>query len=193
MFAVYIRVSSVGQNLAGQRAEIERWLKGNGVDESQVQWFVDATSGKDLDRLGFEKLQAAVFAGDIHTVIVWKIDRLSRNLRDGINTIVDWIERGVRLVSVTQGFDFSGAVGRMVAALLLSVGEMEREHIAERQAAGIREAKRRGVYQGRQLGSTKAKPARAAELRAKGLTVSEIAASLGVSMRTAKRYLATTV
>ncbi len=64
-----------------------------------------------------------------------------------------------------------------------------RKNIPERQAAGIAAAKERGVYPGRQGGTTKAKPPRAAELRAKGLTDSEVAEAMGVSRRTVQRYL----
>jgi DNA invertase Pin-like site-specific DNA recombinase len=74
-------------------------------------------------------------------------------------------------------------------AVLLGIAEMEMELRQERQAAGIRAAKRRGVYNGRRSGTTKAKPARAAELSQKGLSAAEIAAALNVSERTAFRYL----
>ncbi|MCP4858322.1 MAG: hypothetical protein GY903_27915 [Fuerstiella sp.] len=64
-----------------------------------------------------------------------------------------------------------------------------RGNIRERQAAGIAAPKERGVYSGRQGRTTKAKPLRAAELRAKGLTDSEVAEALGVSRRTVQRLL----
>ena len=61
--AVYIRVSTTGQNVAGQKRDILRWLDGNGVDAASVQWFIDKSSGDNLERPAFEDLQAAVFAG----------------------------------------------------------------------------------------------------------------------------------
>ena len=64
------------------------------------------------------------------------------------------------------------------------------EYRRERQAAGIAVAKERGVYRGRQRDTTKAQPRRARGLRSRGLTVEEIATALGVSRRTAFRYLA---
>jgi DNA invertase Pin-like site-specific DNA recombinase len=81
-------------------------------------------------------------------------------------------------------------VGRMVASVLFGLAEIEAEYRRERQAAGIAVAKRNGVYQGRQRGTTKANPARARALRARGLTIPEIALSLGLSPRTTFRYLA---
>jgi DNA invertase Pin-like site-specific DNA recombinase len=185
--AAYVRVSTVGQNEAGQRAEIERWLRGNGV--RSIRWFVDKKGGDDLDRPAFKKLQQAVFSGEVGTVLVYKLDRLSRTLRDGIDVLHDWCEKGIRVVSVTQQIDFNGAIGKMLAAVLLGIAEMEQETRRERQAAGIAAAKKKGKYQGRQPGTTKAKPDRALKLRERGFTIDEIARALGVSRPTVFVYL----
>ncbi len=190
MLGIYIRFSTVGQNTAGQKREIRRWLKGNGIDEKDVRWYVDKATGNNLDRPELERLQRDIFSGEIETVVVWKLDRLSRNLREGINVLADWCDRGLRVVSVTQQIDFNGALGKMLAAVLLGVAEMEQETRRERQAAGIDAAKERGdVYNGRKAGTTKAKPNRALELRNKGLIDSEIATAMGISRRTVQRYL----
>ncbi len=187
--ACYVRTSTIGQNQAGQKREIQRWLAGNGIDSKNVSWYIDRESGDTLHRPDFERLQRDVFAGDVGTVVVWKLDRLSRKLRDGINTLCDWCERGLRIVSVTQQIDFNGTVGKMLAAVLLGVAEMEQETRRERQRAGIDAAKERGVYLGRKAGTTKAKPTRARKLRDKGLTPEEIGKAMGVSIRTVFRYL----
>lgn len=55
------------------------------------------------------------------TVMVWKLDRLSRRLRDGVNLLADWCDRGIRVVSITQQIDLSGPVGRMIAAVMLGL------------------------------------------------------------------------
>jgi DNA invertase Pin-like site-specific DNA recombinase len=188
--ACYVRVSTVGQNEAGQRAEIQRWLTGNGIDPANVRWFVDkGKSGDSLLRPAFEQLQSAVFAGAVGTIVTYKLDRLSRSLRDGINVLCDWCDRGLRVVSVTQQIDFNGTVGKMLAAVLLGIAEMEQETRRERQAAGIDVAKKAGKYRGRVMGSTKARPERAMTLRKQGLSVEEIAKSLGVSRNTVFVYL----
>lgn len=185
--AAYIRVSTTGQNSAGQRREINRWLKGNGIDD--VQWFVDKETGDHLERKAFGKLQEAIFNGEVKTVVCWKLDRLSRSLRDGINVLCDWCDRGLRVVSVTQQIDFNGTVGKMIASVLFAVAEMEQETRRERQRAGIEAARERGVYRGRKPGSTKANPKKAMRLREKGLTLDEVANSMGVSRMTVCRYL----
>jgi DNA invertase Pin-like site-specific DNA recombinase len=190
MIAAYVRVSTSGQNVAGQKREIQRWLEGNGVDAASVRWYIDRSSGDDLERPAFEELQAAIFHGEVKTVAVWKLDRLSRSMRDGINVLADWCDRGLRVVSVTQQIDFNGAMGKMLAAVLLGVAEMEQETRRERQAAGIAAAKERGAYTGRQKGTSKADPSRAFALKDHGLTLAEVASALNVSTRTARRYLA---
>ena len=110
-------------------------------------------------------------------------------MANGIGVLSDWLSKGIRFVSVTQGFDFAGTIGKMIAALLFGVAEMEQETRRERQAAGIGVAKQNGVYTGRKSGTTKAKPDRAKQLRHRGLSVAEIAKSLGVSTRSVHRYL----
>ena len=185
----YVRVSTVGQNETSQKREIGKWLKGNGVSLDSVRWFVDKESGDNLNRPAFEDMQSAVFEGSAKTIIIWRLDRLSRKLKDGINVLCDWCEKGLRVVSVSQQIDFSGTVGKMLAAVLLGVAEMEQESRRERQRIGIEAAKERGIYIGRKAGTTKAKPSRAAELSAKGMTHGEIASALGVSRRTVIRYL----
>jgi DNA invertase Pin-like site-specific DNA recombinase len=189
--ACYCRVSTSRQKDDGQRAEIGRWLSAHGIDADRVNWYSDKETGTTLRRSEFERLQADVFAGRVKTIVLWKLDRLSRRLKDGINVLADWCERGVKVVVVTQQIELSGSVGRMIAALLLGLAEIEHEFRRERQTAGIAVAKRKGVYKGRQPGTTKAKPTRARELREKGLTAPEIAQAMGTSVRTVWRYLGT--
>lgn len=190
MIAAYLRVSTKEQNTAGQRAEIDQWRRGNGIDADKVTWYEDQETGATLRRPAFERLQADIFAGKVKTVIVWKLDRLSRRLRDGVNLLADWTDKGVRIVVITQQLDLSGVIGRTIAALMLGLAEIELQHIKERQKAGIAVAKAQGRYKGRQPGTRKANPVRAQELASKGNTAQEIALALGVSHRTAVRYLA---
>ncbi len=187
--AAYCRVSTRQQRNDSQRAEIKRWLKGNGIKAADVAWFEDKASSKTLKRPAFEELQRAIFDGTVKTVVVWKLDRISRGQVDGMNVLADWCDKQVRFVSVTQQIDLRGAVGRMLASVLFGFAEIELEYRKERQAAGIREAKKRGVYIGRKEGTTKAKPARAKELRDQGLTTAEVANAMGVSERSVFRYL----
>ena len=186
--AVYIRVSSPkGQKTDSQRAELEAWRTRQRL--KAVRWFEDKDSATNLQRPAFQQLQSAIFKGEIETVVVWKLDRLARSLKDGINILADWCKRGVRVIAVTQQIDLSGTVGHLIASLLFGIAEMELQHSKERQAIGIALARQRGVYKGRKSGTTKATPTRAQKLRQHGLTVPEIANALNVSPRTVFNYL----
>ena len=189
MIACYCRVSSRSQKTESQKAELTRWLTHQGLDLTAVQWFEDIERGQSLRRPAFVRLQRAIRAGTVTTVVVWKLDRLTRRQQDGINLLAEWCRHNVRVVAVTQQIDLSGPVGRMVASVLFGLAEIEWEYRRERQAAGIAVAKAQGVYHGRQKGTTKAQPQRAQTLRQRGLTVVEIATALGISERTAFRYL----
>ncbi len=190
--AIYVRCSTEEQNEASQRREISLYLEREGLSSDRVRWFVDKATGDNLDRSGFEELDRLVESGAVATVIVWKLDRLARNMLDGLTTVSRWLQSGVRFVSITQAFDFRGVIGKMVASLLFGFAELEQQTRRERQRAGIEAAKERGgVYTGRQRGATKAgiRPERAVELRGKGLKYQEIAEAMGVSQSTVIRYL----
>src|SRR4029450_9243135 len=85
--AAYIRVSSYSQKTDSQRADIRRWLTAHGHDLDAVQWFEDKETGATLQRPGLLALKEAIFAGTVKTVVVWKLDRLARSMREGINTL----------------------------------------------------------------------------------------------------------
>ena len=191
--AVYLRVSSKGQKLASQRRAVQQYLNGHSIEDAQ--WFEDVATGANTNRPGLTKLRKVIFSGEIDTVILYRLDRLARSIRDGINLLTDWINAGVRIIITTMQIDLSGALGQTVAALLLGLAQMEREAIRERQAAGIaawrekleREGKRHPG--GRPVGRYKVDPQRVAALRARGLTYGEISAALGISKPTVRKML----
>lgn len=190
--ACYLRISDRSQSSAGQKTEIQRWLIGNYQSTKTIQWFQDTETGSNLDRPAFAALQEAIFLGEIKTVVVWRLDRLSRNQKDGINTLAEWCEKGVRVVSVTQQLDLSGATGRLIAGVLFAVAEMELEAIKERQAIGIAAAKERGVYKNnglRRKGYRKADAKKVIALRKDGLPAATIARDLGIARSTVYAYL----
>ena len=183
---VYIRVSTLEQNLDGQRLAIQTWLDGQGLT---AVWYEDKSTGNNLGRAAFTALQQDVFNGKVKTVVVYKLDRLSRSLRDGINVLTDWLDAGIRVVSVTQQLDFSGAAGKLIASVLFAVSEMETETRKERQADGIKAAKAKGVYKGRAKGSSTVDSGRVRELKSQGLKVTEIATALGISRQSVYSHL----
>lgn len=191
--ACYLRVSTSAQTDAGQAHEVERYLAAQGIEAAE--YYRDQASGANLKRPEFERLQSDVLAGKVHTVVVYKLDRLARSLRDGVAVLCDWLAQGVRIVSVTQQFDFAGATGKLIASVLLAIAEMERDAIAERTVAGLAAARARGVRLGRPPGTgrpwplarRKIDPLLARSLRAQGVTVAAIAVWFKVSPQ-AVRY-----
>jgi DNA invertase Pin-like site-specific DNA recombinase len=147
--AVYLRVSTLDQEkgIQSQEKALADYLEGHGI--ADVKWYRDRLSGSTTKRPAFEELQRDIFNGKVKMVVVWKLDRLSRSLRDGINILTDWLERDVRIVAVSQQLDFSGTTGRMVASLLFAVAELERESIRENTKRGLAAAKARGVKLGK--------------------------------------------
>ena len=181
--AAYIRVSTYDQKTESQREEIARWLKNHGIDPESIQWFEDKETGKTLHRPAFLDLQRAVFDGKVKTVLVWKLDRLSRKMLDGITTMRIWLNQGVGIVSITQHLDLTGPTGLLTADILFAIAEFQLSTMKENQAAGIAAAKARGVYKGRKKGTRKLKPEKITELL-KTLTVTQIAKLHDVTERT---------
>jgi DNA invertase Pin-like site-specific DNA recombinase len=153
LIACYCRVSTQHQKNDSQQAEIKRWLKNNGFDMPAVRCFEDKETGATTRRFAFEQLQKANIDGLVKTVVVWKLDRISRRHRDGIKVLADWCEWDVRVISATQQIDLSGAVGRMVASVMFGLTGMELEYRRQRQAAGIGMARKKGVHTGRLKGT----------------------------------------
>jgi DNA invertase Pin-like site-specific DNA recombinase len=183
--AVYCRVSTKGQNLEGQRQAIQKWLDGNSI--TNAVWFEDTFTGMKVDRPAFNELQRGIFNGEFEAVVCYKVDRLARTMKDGVSVLCDWLERDIRVVAVTQQFDFAGVIGKTVLGLLLSLAEMEMELRRERQADGIEVGKQRGVYAGRKAGTLKVNPERIRELRTTH-TIQETANALNCSVRTVCKW-----
>ena len=120
----YTRVSTVSQTLDQQNEAL--------TAANVTKTFSDIMSGARDDRPGLAALMAYVRTGD--TVVVWKLDRLGRNLWHILQTVKKLTERGVTLVSVTDGIDSSTAAGRMMIGVLGSLAEYERELTRERTA-----------------------------------------------------------
>lgn len=119
-----------------------------GVDEELL--YEDKASGKQEDRPELAACLKAVRAGDI--LVVWKIDRLGRDLRHLVNIVHELTERGVGLKVLTgQGaaIDTTTATGKLVFGIFAALAEYERELIRERTIAGLASARARGRVGGR--------------------------------------------
>ncbi|UCZ63608.1 recombinase family protein [Mycolicibacterium phocaicum] len=176
----YVRVSTVAQTLEQQQAALDA----AGVDKT----FSDTMSGARDDRPGLASLLSYVREGD--TVVVWKLDRLGRNTLHILETVRELTNRGVTLVSVTDGIDSSTAAGRMMIGVLGSLAEYERELVKERtqlkrvasHANGTKFGRPRKVQDAQNV-------ATARRMKADGHAARDIAKFLGVSRATLYRYL----
>jgi len=172
----YARVSTEEQSLEAQAAE----LKAMGCEKV----FLEKASGKDRDRPVLEELMASLRAGDV--LLVVKIDRLARSLKDLIFLLDEIAGREAVLKLGSSSFDFSTAEGRLTANLLGSVAEFERQLISERTKLGLKNARAMGRTGGRPKGfSAKAKKLakKAYENRKKGLSVKENLLLTGIRSR----------
>jgi DNA invertase Pin-like site-specific DNA recombinase len=168
----YVRVSTITQTLDQQKAALEA----AGVTKT----FSDTMSGARDDRPGLAALMEYVREGD--TVVVWKLDRLGRNTLHILETVKALTERGVTLVSVTDGIDSSTPAGRMMIGVLGSLAEYERELIKERTALKRQASRASGTKFGRprKVADTE-HISTAKRMKADGHTGNDIAKYLGVS------------
>ena len=177
----YVRVSTIAQTLEQQNAA----LAAAGVTKT----FSDTMSGAKDDRPGLASLMDYVREGD--TVVVWKLDRLGRNTLHILETVKALTDRGVTLVSTTDGIDSSTAAGRMMIGVLGSLAEYERELVKERTALKRAMSLANGTKFGRRKKVTDAGHiATARRMKDDGHTARDIAKYLGVSRGTLYRYLA---
>lgn len=105
-------------------------------------------SGSGLDRPALVRLMQDIENGKVDIVVVYKIDRLTRSLFDFVRLIESLDRRKIALVSISQAFDTSDSMGRMILNILLTFSQFERELIAERARDGIRTRKRHGKIHG---------------------------------------------
>lgn len=144
-------------------------------------------SGAIRKRPALSRCLAALESGDC--LIVWKLDRLGRSLRDLIDMLDDLRARGVHFQSITEAIDTETPTGRAMWQLVGVLAELERSLIAERTKAGVREAQKRGVKFGRKPKLTPAQIKHARQQIDKGERVQDVAALLNVDRVTLYRAL----
>jgi len=156
-----------------------------------VHIYSDQASGKRDDRPGLAACLKALREGDV--LVVWKLDRLGRDLKHLVNTVHDLTSRGIGLRVLTgQGanIDTTTASGKLVFGIFAALAEFERELIRERTLAGLQAARARGRKGGRKFSLSKAQVRLAqAAMRNRDTKISELCAELGVTRVTLYRYV----
>ncbi len=154
MLIGYMRVSKAD---GSQSTDLQRdALIAFGVDPAHL--YEDQSSGRRDDRPGLAACLKALREGDV--LIVWKLDRLGRDLRHLINTVHDLTARGVGLKVLTghgASVDTTTASGKLVFGIFAALAEFERELISERTIAGLESARARGRKGGRPYKMTASK------------------------------------
>jgi len=187
MLIGYARVSKAD---GSQTTDLQRdALLTAGIDPEQI--YEDKASGKKDDRPQLTACLKALRSGD--TLIVWKLDRLGRDLRHLVNVVHDLTERGVGLKVLTgQGaaIDTTTASGKLVFGIFAALAEFERELISERTKAGLASARARGRKGGRPYKMTPAKVRlAAASMGQPGTKIGELCKELGITRQTLYRHV----
>ena len=180
MFVGYARVST-----QDQKPELQLdALKAAGCEKI----FVEKASGAQRERP--ELTGALDYVRDGDTLVVWKLDRLARSMKQLIETVEGLEEKGIGFRSLTEAIDTTTAGGKLVFHVFGALAEFERSIIRERTRAGLDAAKARGRKGGRppKLKEADLKAARAM-LADKSITVEEVAKHLRVSPATLYRHL----
>ena len=184
MLIGYARVSTDDQTLDLQKDALEK------AGCSRI--FTDIISGAKAERLGLSEALGFMRAGD--TLVVWRLDRLGRSLRQLIETVTDLEKRGIGFRSLTEAIDTTSPGGKLVFHIFGALAEFERDLIRERTQAGLTAARARGRHGGRPKAKAFRDPkklALARKLYAEQQTpVATICQMLGVSRATFYRYVA---
>lgn len=148
---VYTRVSTddqvQGASLDVQRTQCEAMAKATGAGVVDVV-VDDGYSGKDTKRPGMQRLLDLVERRELGGVIVWKLDRLTRNLRDLLAMVDLFTRTDTALVSLAEKIDTSGPMGRFTLHIMGAVAQLERETIQARVTAAMRHIRAKGGWAG---------------------------------------------
>ena len=176
----YARISTQDQTLALQQDALAK------VPCDRI--FTDTASGAKTDRAGLTEALSHLRKGD--TLVVWKLDRLGRSLKQLIEVALDLEKRGIGLRSLQEQIDTTTPGGKLVFHVFGALAEFERDLVRERTQAGLSAARARGRVGGRRpvLTGKKAETA-LAMYRSRALPVAEICKTLGVSRTSLYRLI----
>src|SRR5574337_1129278 len=172
MLIGYARVSTQDQNLELQREASAK--------AGCQKVFEDKVSGTRAERPGLAKALEMLRDGD--TLVVWKLDRLGRSVKQLVDLVGELHKQGVQFKSLTDAIDTGTPSGRFFFHVMASLAEMERELTVERTRAGLEVARQLGRKGGRKPKVTDSRIEAAKRLLASGVPAKDVARNLGVSI-----------
>lgn len=176
----YARVSTIDQNV---QLQIDA-LKEAGCE----RFYEDKISGVKFERPGLNQALHVARSGDV--LVVWRLDRLGRSLKDLIVTVEILQSQGIELQSLHEGITTNSSGGKLVFHLFGALAEFERELIRERSQAGIEAARARGIVGGRRKALDADKRKLAVQLYHEGKhSIAEVCKLMGVSKPTLYKYI----
>lgn len=179
MLIGYARVSTQDQNLDLQSEALTK----AGCEKI----FNDKISGSRAERPGLTKALEMLREGD--TLVVWKLDRLGRSVKNLVDLVGELHQQGIQFKSLTDAIDTGTPSGRFFFHVMASLAEMERELTVERTRAGLEVARQLGRKGGRRRQMTESKIESAKKLLANGVPPRDVAMNLGVSVPTLYRWI----
>ena len=186
---IYYRVSTEKQDLDSQKNAVEQWLRDlPAAKRPTIEPLVfsdEGISGRTLNRPGFQALLETAYARKIDTIMVYKLDRFSRDATTAINLLLNLDQAGVAFISVTQpvlNLGHENPFRRTMLAAFAEIAEIERETIVARVRAGLDAARKRGVKLGAPSKVSEEKQKEARAMKAQGLSYKAIAARMELSV-----------
>lgn len=185
----YCRVSTSDQNVETQLSCIQKYCEAREWELAEVYTDIGISGAKE-QRPALDRLKSDAANGKIKTVLVYKFDRMARNVEHLLECLELFRRNGIDFVSVSEGIDTSSSIGKMVFTFLGAVAEFERNLIRERVVAGVQRAKAEGVHCGRPRKGLDL--ALALSLHKQGKSVRSIAKEVHTSYASVHRYLKAT-
>lgn len=153
---IYARVSTRGQSLESQIEACKRFCDYKGYEIGHV--YAEKVSGIKAKRPEYGAMLAALREHTFGGVVAFKLDRLGRNSRELILTIEELESKGIKVLSVTENFDTTMAIGRAMREIICIMAALERENISESTALRLAAVKASGKRLGRKPGSKDKQP-----------------------------------
>jgi DNA invertase Pin-like site-specific DNA recombinase len=186
--AIYARVSTDRQTVDMQLSELRAFVKRSGWH--LYNEFIDqGYSGSTTKRPAFADMMADARKRKFQIVLVWKLDRLGRSLKDLINTLDELGSLGVDFISYENQLDTSTPTGKLVFHVIGAVAEFEKDIIRERVRAGLENAKRKGKKLGRRQILVNQPLEEANRLRMEGFSYRQIGKKLQMDESTIRKKL----